>query len=494
MNQTKEILDAYVQKSAEAFQFLKTTTVTERAAFMHAVADNIEALDDNLFEVAHRESALPMARLQGEKGRTVGQWRSYGDAVAKGTYIDARIDRANPESGKNDIRKYSVGLGPVVVFGASNFPFAFSTAGGDTASAIGAGCPVLVKGHPGHLETSQIMADAISKTVKEFGWPEGVFGHVAGDYVDGTDTLIGAYLTAHPTIQAVGFTGSQQGGKALVAVAAKREVPIPVFAEMGSINPVFVLPELLESKAEEFAKQYVASLTLGTGQFCTNPGILVAQTGSAFERLKAALSEAIQEAKPTAMLHPGIAKNYLDKKQPFHSQEQVTILAESATKAEQTQGQPTIALTNAEAFLSNAQLSAEVFGPFGLLVEAQSAEQFVEIANALEGQLTATIAGTENDLATNRSLANVLQDKVGRLLFNGMPTGVEVVYAMQHGGPFPATSDPRFTSVGPDAVKRFVRPISFQNWPEQFLPAELQSSNPLKLTRTVDGQPTSDIL
>ncbi|PVH27102.1 aldehyde dehydrogenase (NADP(+)) [Sphingobacterium corticibacter] len=494
MDQTKEILDAYVQKAVDAFQFLKRTTVQERAALMHAVADAIEALDDQLLNLAHEESALPMPRLQGEKARTVGQWRSYGDAVAKGTYLDARIDRADAEKGKNDIRKYSIGLGPVLVFGASNFPFAFSTAGGDTASAIGAGCPVLVKAHPGHPKTSQLMADTISKAVKKFGWPEGVFGHVAGDRVAGTQTLLGAYLTAHPGIQAVGFTGSQQGGKALVAVAAGREVPIPVFAEMGSVNPVFALPQLLEKNAAELAQQYVGSLTLGTGQFCTNPGIVVALAGAAFDRFKEAVQEAIAEAKPTAMLHSGIAKNYAEKKQTATAHEDVTVLAQSATDADASQGQPTVAWTSGRAFLSDAQLSEEVFGPFALLVEAESTEQLLAIAKSLEGQLTATVAATEEDLEANAALVSILQDKVGRLLFNGMPTGVEVVYAMQHGGPFPATSDPRFTSVGPDAVKRFVRPIAFQNWPENSLPAELKSSNPLQLTRVVDGVYTAAAL
>ncbi|MCL7986738.1 aldehyde dehydrogenase (NADP(+)) [Sphingobacterium sp. lm-10] len=494
MDQTKEILDAYVQHAVGAFQFLKATTVQQRAAFMRGVADAIEALDDNLLNLAHAESALPMARLQGEKARTVGQWRSYADAVAKGTYLDVRIDQADAEKGKNDIRKYSIGLGPVLVFGASNFPFAFSTAGGDTASAIGAGCPVLVKAHPAHPKTSQLMADTISHALKKFGWPEGVFGHVAGDRVAGTQILVGAYLTAHPGIQAVGFTGSQQGGKALVAVAAAREVPIPVFAEMGSVNPVFALPQLLEKNAIELAQQYVGSLTLGTGQFCTNPGIFIAQAGEAFDRFKEAVQQAIAAAKPTAMLHSGIAKNYLEKKQATSTHKAVTILAQSDVSAEDTQGQPTVALTSGQAFLNAPELAEEVFGPFALLVEAESTEQLLAIANNLEGQLTATIAATEQDLEANAALISVVQDKVGRLLFNGMPTGVEVVYAMQHGGPFPATSDPRFTSVGPDAVKRFVRPIAFQNWPEKSLPAELQSSNPLQLTRIVDGTLTAATL
>lgn len=487
MNQPKVHLDGLVDSASEAFQFLKNTTISERAEFMYAVADKIEGLGQELLDTAHVETALPLPRLTGEKARTVGQWRSYAHAVASGIYTEARIDLADPEKGKNDIRKLSIGIGPVVVFGASNFPFAFSTAGGDTASAIGAGCPVIVKGHPGHPKTSTMMAEAIGAVVKEFGWPEGIFSHVLGDDVEGTDTKVGAYLTAHPAVKAVGFTGSYFGGKALFDIANQREEPIPVFAEMGSINPVFAFSHILDERAEALAKEYVASLTLGVGQFCTNPGVFIAVKGEGLTCFKAALEIAISATVPATMLNEGICRHYEQNKTTLSSQEAVSGLAESATEALAGQGRPKIITTAATHFLANAVLSEEVFGPFGILVEADSYEQVLAIARQLKGQLTITIAGTVEDVAAHQDIFNAVKDKAGRLLFNGMPTGVEVVYAMQHGGPFPSCTDPRFTSVGPDAVKRFVRPLAFQNWPDEFLPLELKNSNPLAIARMVDN-------
>jgi len=487
MNQSKAFLDEKARLAGEAFQFLKATTVAERAKFMHAVADRIEGLGQELLDTANAETALPLARLTGEKARTVGQWRKYADAVALGIYTEARIDRANPEAGKSDIRKFSVGIGPVLVFGASNFPFAFSTAGGDTASAIGAGCPVIVKGHSGHQQTSTLMAEAILSVVKDFGWPEGVFSHILGNDVEGTGEKIGAYLTAHPEIKAVGFTGSYWGGKALFDIANQREEPIPVFAEMGSVNPVFAFTHILDERAEALAKEYAASLTLGVGQFCTNPGIFIAVKGDGLVRFKTALAEEISQVAPATMLHSGIHASYEKNKNTLSEQQAVAVLAESAVDAPEDQGRAKVVVTSAQNFLQNPVLSEEVFGPFGVLVEADSYTEVLAIAKQLKGQLTITIAGTTEDIDEHESIVHLVKDKAGRLLFNGMPTGVEVVYAMQHGGPFPSSTDPRFTSVGPDAVKRFVRPLAFQNWPNTFLPEELQDGNPLGITRIVDG-------
>ncbi|GGH26537.1 aldehyde dehydrogenase (NADP(+)) [Sphingobacterium alkalisoli] len=491
MNQPKIRLDEHVRSASEAFQFLKSTTVKERAKFMHAVAHKIESLSPFLLETAHAETALPLARLTGEKARTVGQWRSYANAVEQGIYTEARIDLADAEKGKNDIRKYSIGLGPVVVFGASNFPFAFSTAGGDTASAIGAGCPVLVKGHPAHPQTSQIMADAITDLVQEFGWPKGAFGHILGDHVEGTDTLIGAYLTAHPDVKAVGFTGSYRGGKALFDIANQREEPIPVFAEMGSVNPVFAFSNVLDQRATDLAKEYLASLVMGVGQFCTNPGLFIAVKGAGFERFKGALATAISVVPPARMLNQGIYENFERNRNTLNQQEDVHILSEVLSEQIDGQGCAQVAITTGKSFLKNRLLSEEVFGPFGLLVEAESYEEVFEIAKQLKGQLTATVAGTIDDLQAHRDIIDTIQDKVGRLLFNGMPTGVEVAFAMQHGGPYPSSTDSRFTSVGPDAVKRFVRPIAFQNWPNEFLPEELKNANSLEIMRIVDGVSTA---
>lgn len=490
MNQSQVFLDERVRIAAEAFQFLKSTTIGERAVFMHAVADKIEKLGPELLETAHAETALPLARLTGEKARTVGQWRSYANAVALGVYTEARIDLANSETGKNDIRKFNLGIGPVVVFGASNFPFAFSTAGGDTASAIGAGCPVIVKGHSGHTRTSTIMAEAIAAVVKEFGWPEGVFSHILGANIEGTDTKIGAYLTGHPLVKAVGFTGSYWGGKALFDIANQREEPIPVFAEMGSINPVFAFTHMLQERAEALAKEYASSLTMGVGQFCTNPGVFIAVKGDGLDRFKNALALEIGAIAPSTMLNSGIYTHFEKNKTTLSNQEAVTVIAESGIEASQGQGRARIISTSASNFLKNQVLSEEVFGPFAVLVEADSAEEVLTIAQELKGQLTITIAGTAQDVQEHHDVFNVVKDKAGRLLFNGMPTGVEVVYAMQHGGPFPSCTDPRFTSVGPDAVKRFVRPLSFQNWPDEFLPVELKNENTLGISRIVDGSAT----
>ncbi|AQX07138.1 aldehyde dehydrogenase (NADP(+)) [Elizabethkingia ursingii] len=476
-------IDQRILLATEAFQFLKNTTIKDREAFMNAVADKIEALNEVLLTTAHAETSLPLARLTGEKARTIGQWRSYAKAVAKGIYTEARIDLPQPNQIKADLRKYNIGLGPVVVFGASNFPFAFSTAGGDTASAIGAGCPVIVKAHPAHSETSQMMADAITEVVKEFGWPEGVFSHVTGKSND-----TGIYLVQHKEVKAVAFTGSFVGGKALFDLANQREEPIPVFAEMGSINPVFAFQNQLNSKAEELAKEYAASLTLGVGQFCTNPGVFIAQNGSGFERFKVTLQSEIPNIAPVNMLHKGIFESFESNKKRVCSQSDIAVVSEVNNDINQWEGRAMVIETTAASFIKNKILSEEVFGPFGIIVKCENKEEMLQIAKQLNGQLTATITATNEDVRENTDIINAVKDKCGRLLFNGMPTGVEVVYAMQHGGPYPSTTDAGFTSVGPDAVKRFLRPIAFQNWPDEFLPEELKNENPLQISRIVDGE------
>lgn len=491
MNQSKIYLDECASLANEAFQFLKGTTVEQRYNFMHAVADKIEALEDYLLHTANQETSLPLARLTGEKARTVGQWRAYANALRTGIYTEARIDLANPEKAKNDIRKYSVGIGPVLVFGASNFPFAFSTAGGDTASAIAAGCPVIVKGHQGHVQTSTIMAGVISTVVSDFGWPKGVFIHVLGNNVEGTNQRVGAYLTAHPYIKAVGFTGSFAGGKALFDIANQREEPIPVFAEMGSVNPVFAFTDKLNQSAQALAKEYATSLTMGVGQFCTNPGIFIAVKGAGLDTFKEALAIEILNALPAHMLNVGIYSHFEKGVKELGKQVGVSILALSSIESMEGQGRPMVIQTTAANFLKNEILSEEVFGPFAVLVEAESYTEVLEIARNLKGQLTITFAATEQDVANHLDIFNIVKDKAGRLLFNGMPTGVEVVYAMQHGGPYPSCTDSRFTSVGPDAVKRFVRPVAFQNWPNEFLPEELKNENRLGITRIVDTVTTN---
>lgn len=455
---------------------------------MNTIADEIEALGDELIQAAHEETHLPLARLTGEKGRTVLQWRSYGAALAAGTILDVRIDTALPERTppRPDIRKTYVGLGPVVVFGASNFPFAFSTAGGDTASAIAAGCPVIVKAHSAHTRTAGIMAEAIRRGVKKAGYPEGTFAQIFSNSREISQSLV-----KHPLVKAVGFTGSYTGGKALFDIANQRPEPIPVFSEMGSVNPVFVLPEKIKNRPEEVAQQYVASLTLGVGQFCTNPGIIIVPEGQ--QKFLDALVAAAGQVPPCKMLHEGIADSYTKNKTTVSSQDNVRVLL-GASSSDKGIGEAALALTTAEDFLANDTLQEEVFGPFGLVVTYSDSKQMTDIARKIHGQLTCTILGEEAEIGDHEELLLWVTEKCGRLLFNGFPTGVEVVSAMQHSGPFPACTDSRFTSVGPDAIRRFARPVSFQNVPDVYLPDELKNSNPLGLYRLVNGKITQEAL
>lgn len=480
-------IDQLVQRAQDAFLTFKNADVKSRAAFMHQVADEIEALGPELISTAQAETNLPEARLIGEKARTVFQWRSYADALVNGNVLDIRIDTADPTRTppKPDVRKTYVGLGVVVVFGASNFPFAFSTAGGDTASAIAAGCPVIVKTHPGHPEASALMASAIKAAIRKAQLPEGLFAEVRSDGVEG-----GQYLVAHPLVKAVGFTGSFAGGKALYDLANKRPEPIPVFAEMGSVNPVFLLPGKLEHAAEEAATQYAASLTLGVGQFCTNPGILVLPNRGSLERFLNTLRSQITGTAPAPMLHAGIASAYSKNKAALLGQPGVEVLASTTETAAENYGHAAVATVKADQFLANEHLGHEVFGPFGLLVVYDTPEEAVAIAKALDGQLTATVLAEHEDIENHQQVIEALTEKCGRLLLNGFPTGVEVCYAMQHGGPYPASTDSRFTSVGPDAIRRFARPLSYQNWPDEFLPSELKDANPLGVWRTVNGELT----
>ncbi|MEO6283728.1 MAG: aldehyde dehydrogenase (NADP(+)) [Dyadobacter sp.] len=488
MTTSQDTLDSILEKSQEAFIIINTYPISKRVDFMRTVAAEIEALGPELIQTAMAESNLPEARLNGEKGRTIFQWRSYADAVERGQSLDASIDTANTERTppKPDIRKTNVALGPVAVFGASNFPFAFSTAGGDTASAIAAGCPVVVKAHPGHPKTSQIMADAISRAVEKSGFPEGTFAHIFCETNEEAQALV-----SHPVIKAVGFTGSNRGGLALVDIANKRPEPIPVFAEMGSINPVFLLPGKLAASASETARQYAASLTLGVGQFCTNPGLLVSLDGPGLEAFTETLSEEILKIVPAPMLNAGIAKGYTGNRDKVTSQSGVALLAVATAEAAEGQGAATVATVSGIDFLINDDLQQEVFGPFALIVKCKDADELLAVAGKIHGQLTATLLATNEDLASYRELVSVIQTKCGRIIFNNFPTGVEVCKSMHHGGPFPSSSNAQYTSVGADSIKRFVRPLSFQNWPDEFLPDELKNANPLGIWRTVDNELTN---
>jgi NADP-dependent aldehyde dehydrogenase len=472
-----------------AFLQYRKLSLKQRAAFMHAVATALENSGDELIKTAMQETNLPEARLRNERARTVFQLNSYADACERGEWLEARIDTANADRNppKPDIRKMLVPLGPVVVFGASNFPFAYSTAGGDTASAFAAGCPVVVKAHPAHAKTSELVAQIILKVVKEQKLPDGLFAHVHGASAE-----VGKALVQHDHTRAVGFTGSFLGGKALFDWGNQRKVPIPVFSEMGSVNPVFLLPGKLKESAAELAKMYAGSITLGVGQFCTNPGIIIGPDGPELQNFIEVLGQEIAKAAPSTMLHPGIAKGYVEKRAKALAQKEVKTVSVSATNAAENQGAPTIASASGEAFLNNPVLHQEVFGPYSIVVRCKDTNEMLEVASRLEGQLTATLMATENDLREYAQLTDAVQDICGRFIINGVPTGVEVCLAMQHGGPFPATTDPRFTSVGADAIKRFARPVAYQNWPDSFLPDELKNANPLRIWRTVNNEFTKE--
>lgn len=467
----------------KAFHVYRKMSLKQRAAFMRAIANELEAAGDELIQTAMRETNLPEARLRGERGRTIYQLESYADACEKGDWLGARIDHANPGKTppKPDIRKMLVPVGPVVVFGASNFPFAYSTAGGDTATAFAAGCPVIVKAHPAHPQTSYLAAQAIFRAAEKTGMPAGVFAHVTGMSFE-----VGKALVTHTYCKAVGFTGSYAGGKQLFDWANQRPEPIPVFAEMGSVNPVFLMPEKLSGAAGEIATQYAGSITLGVGQFCTNPGLIIGIEGTDLQQFIHDLGKAIQQTMPGVMLHQGIADNFANKREEALMQENVHLVAESGQSGEdRCSGLPTVATVDGKTFLANPLLHKEVFGPYSLVVRCADAAEMLEVALHLEGQLTATLMATTSDMNNHPDLVEAVKNICGRFVMNGVPTGVEVCLSMQHGGPFPASTDSRFGSVGADAIKRFARPLSFQNWPDELLPEELKEGNPLGIARAI---------
>ncbi|HEX7903030.1 MAG TPA: aldehyde dehydrogenase (NADP(+)) [Chitinophagaceae bacterium] len=485
---TIEEIDAAAVQAWQAFQVYSKCSLKQRADFLRAIAKEIEALGDELVEVAVEETHLTLARLRNERTRTIFQLTSYADACEKGDWLEARIDTALPDRipPKPDIRKMLVPLGPVVVFGAANFPFAYSTAGGDTACAFAAGCPVIVKAHPAHAQTSELVAKAILKAAADCYMPAGIFTHVHGASYE-----VGKALIEHKHIKAVGFTGSLAGGRQLFDWANQRKEPIPVFAEMSSINPVFLLPEKMKEAASEIAKQYAGSITLGVGQFCTNPGLIIGIDNNDLQQFIDILSDEIRNVPPGEMLNPGIFKNYVERRANAVAQENVEMIAVSDTEPQLNQGAPTLAITTAQAFINNPVLHQEVFGPYSLVVRCTDMNEMLEVAKHIEGQLTATLMATNNDISSNDELVRALKNNCGRFILNSVPTGVEVCLSMQHGGPYPATTDSRFTSVGADGIKRFARPVAFQNWSNELLPDELKEENPLGIWRTVNNQLTT---
>lgn len=482
-------IDIIVQQAVQAFDGYRWVAGARKSAFLFKIADGIAAITEELVTLAQAETHLPDARLRGEIGRTTNQLREFSVLVDQGDWVQATIDTAWPERKplpKPDLRKMLLPIGPVVVFGASNFPFAFSTAGGDTASALAAGCSVIVKSHPAHPRTSARVAAVITAVVKATGMPQHVFQHIEDSSIE-----VGQQLVMHPQTQAVAFTGSQQGGMALYHLAAQRPNPIPVFAEMGSVNPIIVLPEIMKMNAT-LPATLAASVVQGVGQFCTNPGLLFVLRSDGLGNFLTALGDAIHSSTPAKMLHPGIARNYSIKKANATAQAGVSVMASAIDTNDDTQGVPTVARVHARDFIRNPALHEEVFGPFSLVVTCDNADELREALVALPGQLTTSLFGTAGELKEHMNLVLALQKQCGRMIFNGVPTGVEVCKAMQHGGPFPATTDARFTSVGTDALYRFVRPFSYQDAPEALLPAELHNVNALQILRCVNNRWTTD--
>lgn len=483
----KEI-ELAVEKAAKAFKPYSALSYDLRADFLNTIADEIEALGDGLITVYTKESGLPEGRARGERGRTIGQLRAFAALLMEGSWLEATIDTAQPAREpmpKVDLRKMLVPLGPIVVFGSSNFPLAFSTAGGDTASALAAGCPVIVKSHPLHAGTGEMIASAIIKAARATGMPDGVFSNL-----NSSDVEVGQLLTVNPKIKGIGFTGSLTGGMALYRLANQRREPIPVFAEMGSINPVVVLPGALEESGAYWASQYAGSIMLGAGQFCTNPGLILGVKGAKLLEFITTLSSEIVRIEPTCMLHPNIHEGYEQGKTELSAQPKIRKVADYKEDLAPNHGSQRVLTVDAKDFIENPVLHREVFGPFSIVVQCTDKEELVQVIQNLEGQLTGTILGTEEEVKALPELINALANRVGRIIFNGVPTGVEVCPSMMHGGPFPASSDSRFTSVGTSAIKRWVRPLSFQSWPEELLPEALRNSNTLGIMRQVDGERT----
>jgi len=476
------------QLAAQAFAEYGRWPGLRKAALLRRIADLIEAGAAAIQERAHQETALAPGRLQAETARTCAQLRLFAALVEEGSWVGARIDHADPNrkpAPKPDLRLMSVPLGPVVVFSPSNFPLAYSVAGGDTASALAAGCPVIVKAHQGHPGASEMVAMLVQQAAVECAAPEGVFSMLFG-----AGAKVGQALVKHPAVKAVGFTGSRAGGRALMDAAARRPEPIPIYAEMGSVNPVFFLPQALQQRPEELAAGLHGSFTLGVGQFCTNPGLVFVEDGPAAQTFLQKLENLAAATPPGVMLMAGLCATYLEGVEKFSKipavRRAVAVHAEPGPG--HAQAGASVFVTDAANFLANPGLMEEVFGPSTLVVTCPSRELMLAAARKLEGQLTATVHGTAGDLAASRDLLAVLEAKAGRLVCNGFPTGVEVCPAIVHGGPYPATSDGRSTSVGTLAIQRFVRPVCYQGFPDDALPAELQEANPLRIRRLVDGK------
>ena len=482
---TEEINNA-VKKAEEAFNVYRNKSGGEKAVFLEAIADEILALGDILIKRCCEESGLPEIRITGERGRTVSQLKLFAGLLKEGSWIDARIETAEPErrpAPKPDIRSMKKALGPVGIFGASNFPLAFSVAGGDTASALAAGCTIVVKAHPAHPGTCEMIANAIRNAVQKTNMPDGTFS-----MVHGCSAEVGMSIVKHPLIKAIGFTGSFRGGKAIYDAAVQRPEPIPVYAEMGSANPVFILPGALKEKKEEIAKGLTASVTLGVGQFCTNPGLVFYENSEDAKKFQETAINNFTQVAAGTMLTKGIQQAYKNGIENIKKNDGINLLAEGKPGEGISEGTAYLMQTDASKFLLNEKFEEEIFGPSTLNITANDKSEIIKAAKNLKGHLTCTLHATKEDLENYKELVEILERKAGRLIINGYPTGVEVCHSMVHGGPFPATTDSKTTSVGTMAINRFTRPVCYQNFPDEFLPDELKNNNPLGIWRLVNGE------
>jgi len=478
-------IEESIDLAKNAFEDYKNTNPQERSKFLNSIADEILSISDELLEVYCSETGLPAGRSRGELKRTIGQLRSFADLVLDGSWVEASIDTAIPEREpmpKPDLRKMMMPLGPVVVFGASNFPLAYSTAGGDTASALAAGCPVIVKSHPMHAGTGEIVASAIISAAKKNNMPDGIFSNL-----NSKDISVGVKLVNHPNVKAVGFTGSLKGGRSIYDLASKRDTPIPVFAEMGSTNPIIIMPAKIKNDYEDLAVKFAKSITVGSGQFCTNPGMIISIKGNELNRFIESLSLELKKIEPSCMLHPNILEAYNSNANQTISNKDVEIFYQSDLINKENYPKHILATVDSNTFIQNRNLHHEVFGPFSLIIKCNDMDDLRKVIFSIQGQLTGTIIGEKDEIHQNKDLIDLLGSRVGRIIFDGVPTGVEVCPSMLHGGPYPATTDSRFTAVGTNSIQRWVRPFSFQDFPDELLPDELKNNNPLNIKRTVNG-------
>jgi len=485
-------IDKCIVKADNAYYYYGKKSGKEKAIFLETIAEEILQLGEILIQRCHEETALSKSRIASERGRTVNQLKLFAELLKEGSWVDARIETALPERQpvpKPDIRSMFKALGPVGVFGSSNFPLAFSVAGGDTVSALAAGCPVIFKAHPAHPGTCELVALAIRNAVQKTKMPDGTFSMMHGQ-----TTNVGMTIVKHPLIKAVGFTGSFKGGKAICDAAVQRDEPIPVYAEMGSTNPVFILPGALKKRKEDIAKGLTASVTLGVGQFCTNPGLVFFEESEDADKFQRTAAEIFKQISAEVMLTSAIQDAYKTGIENILREKEVELLAEGKSTGGVCEGVSYLLSTTAENFLFNENIEKEIFGPSTITVKAKGKTELLEAARSLEGHLTATVHAEKTDLENYKELIEILERKAGRLIINGYPTGVEVCHSMVHGGPFPATTDSRTTSVGTLAIYRFVRPVCYQNFPSELLPEELRNENPLKILRMINGERTKNTI